>query len=97
MPWRLLFSLIGITLLICFIGFNADHTSDISFGFYTFEDVRIFISLFASFLLGALVVFPYAVVTRKKREKDKPEPKKKPIKKAKQQTPGAVEDEIPQH
>ncbi len=59
MPWKLIVFLLTLTLIVCFIGFNLDHQSDISFGFYSFEEVPIFVSLFSAFLLGCLIMLPF--------------------------------------
>lgn len=65
MPWRLVLFLVALALMVAFAGFNLDNTADVSFGFYTLPDVPIFISLFTSFLLGALVMLPYSMRRRK--------------------------------
>jgi uncharacterized integral membrane protein len=53
MPWRLIITLILLTLFVAFAGFNLDNTSVVSFGFAEIEMVPIFISLSIAFLLGA--------------------------------------------
>jgi uncharacterized integral membrane protein len=52
MPWRLIgFVFLG-ALFLCFIGFNLENRCDISFGFYTFSQVPVFLSVFSAFILG---------------------------------------------
>lgn len=75
MPLRLIAFLIVAALLIVFAGFNAGHTSDISFGFTTIHDVPIFVSLFAAFALGVVVSLPLITIARFKRRKSAKTPK----------------------
>ena len=91
-PWRLILFLCILAIIILFIGFNITNASDISFGFYTFTSVPVFISLFIAFLFGAFVMLPFAVVGKKGKKKiagtqngDEPDkiPKKKKKVKAK--------------
>jgi uncharacterized integral membrane protein len=72
MPWKLIVFLLIIGLVLAFVGFNAANTSDISFGFYRFEDVPIFVSLFAAFFLGVLVTLPFTVRRRSTRPPKRP-------------------------
>jgi uncharacterized integral membrane protein len=59
MPWRLIgFVLLGAVFL-CFIGVNLENRCDISFGFYTFSQVPVFLTTLSAFVLGlfmALVI-----------------------------------------
>lgn len=75
-PWRLVLFLIVLGLFVAFAGLNAGHATDISFGFHTFESVPIFISLFAAFFLGALVVLPFTIFRRSKKKPKEPKVKK---------------------
>lgn len=72
MPWKLIVFLVLIGLILTFVGFNAANTSDISFGFYRFEDVPIFVSLFAAFFLGVLVTLPFTIRRRSTRPAKRP-------------------------
>jgi uncharacterized integral membrane protein len=65
MPWRLVLFLVALALMVAFAGFNLDNTADVSFGFYTIPSVPIFISLFTSFLLGAVVMLPFSMRRRR--------------------------------
>lgn len=70
MPWRLVLFLLFLGVVVAFAGLNAGNATDITFGFHTFEDVPIFISLFVAFFLGALIVLPFTLFRRsKKRDK----------------------------
>jgi uncharacterized integral membrane protein len=69
MPWKLILSLILMTLLIVFAGFNLDNKSSISFGFAEISDVPIFISLFFAFLAGIIVTSPFIFMQKRKVRK----------------------------
>lgn len=58
MPWKLLFYLILLGIVLAFVGLNLTNTTDISVGFVTFEDVPVFLSLFVAFFLGVAVAIP---------------------------------------
>ncbi len=73
MPWRLILFLIALTIFALFAGFNINNTADISVGFHTFKSVPVFISVFFSFLLGAIVVLPFGF--RRRLKKAGPVPK----------------------
>lgn len=68
MPWRLFLTLLLCTLLIAFVGLNLDNRASISFGFYIFNDVPVFVSMFISFFCGALVMLPFTFGRRKKNK-----------------------------
>lgn len=70
MPWKFLLFLIGLALVIIFAGLNISHSTDISFGFHTFEDVPVFLGLGSAYLLGALTMLPFALskALKKRRE-----------------------------
>ena len=76
MPWRLVLFLIALGLVVAFAGFNAGNATDVSFGFHTFEAVPIFLSLFAAFFLGALIVLPFTVLRRSKKKPKQPKEKR---------------------
>ena len=70
MPWKMVFFLAVLALVVFFAGFNITNVSDISCGFYTITNVPIFISLFMAFVVGTLVMIPF-VGKRKSRKKAK--------------------------
>mgnify|MGYP006305854057 CR=1 FL=1 len=73
-PWKMIFFLVILAFVVFFAGFNITNVSDISFGFYTIEDVPIFISLFIAFIVGALVMIPFVARSRgAAKEKKKPQ------------------------
>ena len=67
MPWRFFGILVILILFVLFAGFNIDFRTNISFGFYIFENVPIFISIFISFVLGALITVPLLLKSQWKR------------------------------
>ncbi len=69
MPWKLILSLIVMTLLIIFAGLNLENKSNISFGFSEISDVPIFISLFFAFLCGIIVTVPFIFIQKRKVRK----------------------------
>ncbi|MFP4206466.1 MAG: hypothetical protein ACLFM5_03890 [Spirochaetaceae bacterium] len=76
MPWKLIGFLVLMGLILAFVGFNADHAVDVSFGFYRFEDVPIFVSLFIAFALGVLITLPLALRRRSPRRTSTAPPKR---------------------
>lgn len=70
-PWKLIFFLIILTLVVLFAGFNIANTVDISLGFRTFEDIPIFIALFIAFVLGNFVMLPFALGKNRRNKKAK--------------------------
>ena len=86
MPWRLIFVVILMGIVIAFIGFNLDNRADVSFGFHEYEAVPIFISLFVAFFAGIIVMFPFTLGFRRRRKE-----KVKKVKSEAKETP-ALED-----
>ena len=82
MPWKLLFYLVVLSVVVLFAGMNIRNVADISLGFHTFEDIPIFLSLFAAFFLGVLVTLPftYFKYLRKRAKFPKQKLDKKPRK-----------------
>jgi uncharacterized integral membrane protein len=70
MPWRMLGLIIILAVLLAFIGFNLDNRCDLSLGLISFRGVPIYLTVFASFVLGMLCSLPYIILKYiKKREK----------------------------
>jgi|ABPT01.1.fsa_nt_gi uncharacterized integral membrane protein len=76
-PWKLIIFLVILAVFVLFAGFNISHTSTISFGFYKFEDIPIFVSLFIAFILGAFVMLPFVIFSGRKKRVP-PQKEKKP-------------------
>ena len=60
MPWRLLIVLVILVLVALFATFNLNRV-DVSVGFHIFKEIPLFLALMFSFILGALVMLPFAV------------------------------------
>lgn len=73
MPWKLLFYLILLGLILAFVGMNLGNTTDISLGFVVFEDVPVFMSLFASFFLGVAVAIPIVMQSSSRKTRARTE------------------------
>jgi len=73
MPWRLLVLIIILGILLGFIGFNLNNTCDLSLGFKVFKGVPIYLTVFASFMLGMVSSLPFIIFgsLRKKMKKEK--------------------------
>lgn len=71
MPWKLILFILIMTIFVVFSGFNLSNTSGISFGFFSVQNVPVFISIFFSFLLGMLAVTPILIKQRRELKKMK--------------------------
>ena len=73
MPWRLIQMIIIFAILLIFIGFNLTNTCDISLGFMKIPNVPVYLTVFASFMLGMLSSVPFFIIRsiRKKHKMDK--------------------------
>jgi uncharacterized integral membrane protein len=79
MPKKVLYFVIFLLIAVLFLVLNSNNTCDISFGFYKFEEVPVFYSLAISFVLGMLVILPFALFGGKKSKTAKPKQRgKKP-------------------
>jgi uncharacterized integral membrane protein len=67
MPWRLIGLIVILAVLLAFIGFNLSNTCSISFGVATLENVPVYLTVFASFVLGMLVSLPFLISFTLKR------------------------------
>lgn len=90
MPWKLIFFLLLMGVVVFFAGFNLGNASDISFGFHTFHDVPVFLSLAIAFFAGAAVTLPFSF--RKYLSKRARPPKQKKESKRKGRAPHAPTD-----
>lgn len=107
MPWKMIGFLVVLVLVAFFASLNMNHRTDISLGFYIFNDVPIFLSLLVAFLAGAVLIIPFTIgaslrkksklkeKAEKAQKKDKKEKKPKKEKKSNQQIaePGLENDE----
>ena len=74
MPWKLILFILSVTLVTIFIGFNLENSCDVSFGFYTFQKVPIFMSILFAFAAGVFIMLPFTFGHGKKDKT--PTPKK---------------------
>jgi uncharacterized integral membrane protein len=68
MPWKLIGFLTILTLFLIFAGFNT-HPVTIYFGPFKIEEIPMFVSLFMSFLAGAIIVIPFSLLSSFKKKK----------------------------
>ncbi|MCL2265231.1 MAG: energy-coupling factor transporter transmembrane protein EcfT [Treponema sp.] len=68
MPWRLIIFIVIFAVFLVFITFNLENRCDISFGSkqLTIEQVPVFFTIFASFVLGLFSSIPLLLHVRKK-------------------------------
>ncbi len=64
MPWKLIAFLAILFAITFFIGFNLDNRCDVSFVFYQYKNVPVFVSLLVAYLAGAVSVLPFLIVHR---------------------------------
>ena len=70
MPWRLIGIITILALLLGFIGINLENTSNLHLGFKEFNSVPVYITVFASFLLGLAFSIPFFVSKTLKKHKE---------------------------
>ena len=92
MPWKFILFIFFLILGAVFTGLNLGNSCNINFGFKTFEQIPVFLTILFSFVAGILVTLPFALSHGKKESAIKPE---KGLKNKKQLSPevlAAVED-----
>ena len=73
MPWRLIFFVIVVVLATIFVGFNLGNACDVSLIFHDFKNVPVFITIIVSFLLGIIVMLPFAFGKKNRKKTDEDE------------------------
>jgi uncharacterized integral membrane protein len=73
---RLIGLIVILGILLVFIGFNLDNSCDISFGIAKFSGVPIYLTVFASFMLGMLCSLVFVLLRSFGKRMGKP-PKSK--------------------
>ena len=71
MPIKLIGTIILLILVTIFAGVNLDNKCDITFIFYTFRDVPVFMTVIISFAVGLVLMLPFTL-GRKKKKPQKP-------------------------
>jgi len=77
-PWRVLGTIIFLTLFVLFASFNLENSCDINLIIFKMKNVPVFLSMPAAFLTGSLFMFPFIIGgIFKRRKKDGNKSKKK--------------------
>ncbi len=63
MPWKLVGFLSVLVIITIFIGFNLDNRCDVCVIFYTWKNVPIFVSLLLAYVVGALSMLPFLIIS----------------------------------
>ncbi|MBO7431065.1 MAG: hypothetical protein J6U56_08675 [Spirochaetia bacterium] len=93
MRFRMILFVIFICFYALFAALNLSNATDINFGFISFSNVPIFLSVTVAFALGAVFMIPF-MFGRKKEKKEKPVKEKK--KKGKENNiPGEQSENLP--
>lgn len=84
MPVKLIGTIILLILVTIFAGVNLDNKCDITFIFYTFKDIPVFMTVIISFAIGAVLMLPFTLGRKNTKKQVKPlakteetDPKKK--------------------
>ena len=72
MPVKLIGTIILLILVTIFAGVNLDNKCDITFIFYTFKDIPVFMTVIISFAIGAILMIPFTLGRGKKKKVQKP-------------------------
>ena len=75
MPIKLIGTIILLILVTIFAGVNLDNKCDITFVFYTFKDIPVFMTVIISFAIGAVFMLPFTFGRGKKKNCPKTEDK----------------------
>jgi uncharacterized integral membrane protein len=76
MPFKLFGIIILLILVTIFAGVNLENKCNISFVFYTFENIPVFMTAIISFAAGAILMLPFTFFRRKKKNPVKMAPQK---------------------
>jgi len=69
MPWKTIGYILAALIVILFIAFNLSNTSDISFIFFSVQEVPVFFTVFISIIIGCLAMLPVTLSQRRKKKK----------------------------
>lgn len=75
MPIKLIGTIILLILVTIFAGVNLDNKCDITFVFYTFKDIPVFMTVIISFAIGAVLMLPFTLCNKKSKKCAKNEEK----------------------
>ncbi len=68
MPWRLIEFIILFAILFLFIIFNLENKCNINFGFKSYPDVPVFLTVFSSFFIGMLCTLPFIFASKARKK-----------------------------
>ena len=77
MRFRLILFIIFICFYALFAALNLSNSTDINFGFISFSNVPIFLSVTVAFAAGTIFMIPFMFGGRKKEKKEKTVKEKK--------------------
>ena len=60
-PWKFIVTIVGLVLLIFFVGLNLENSAEIRywFGEKGEQEMNVLFALFGSFMIGIVVTLPY--------------------------------------
>lgn len=79
MPFKLFGIIILLILVTIFAGVNLENKCNISFAFYTFENIPVFMTAIISFAAGAILMLPFTIFRGKKKNSTKTPPQKQDV------------------
>ena len=77
MRFRMILFVIFICFYALFAAVNLSNSTDINFGFTSFSNVPVFLSVTVAFAAGAIFMLPFMFGGKKKEKKEKPVKEKK--------------------
>ena len=66
MPWKFILFIFFLILGAVFTGLNLGNSCNINFGFKTFEQIPVFLTILFAFLAGIVVTLPFTLGRGKK-------------------------------
>ncbi len=69
MPGKVIYFLFIVLIFALFSVFNLNNKSDVSFIFYTFKDMPVYLNTLFSFVIGCIITLPFFLHTKRKKEK----------------------------
>lgn len=76
MPFKLLGTVVLLLVVTIFAGFNIDNKCNVNLIFRQFDNVPIFFSLMAAFVVGVVIMIPFTLGKRRTTESKPVEEKK---------------------
>lgn len=76
MPWKLIYFVFLVFTFTLFASLNLNNSCNISFLFFKFENIPVYITSLFSFLIGCAVTLPFLI---KNKRKAKPKKEESPL------------------